>query len=124
MSDKIETPTEAAVCGVAGQGLTCAVVSWSMPLLAIAVLLIGLYYPVVSIFNLLVVAFGITALARSVARMCRFGPCGLGGHVAVGVVLNLAILVLVVFRALRRRHAPSIAPQPQSVLPGADRNPA
>ena len=95
MSSKIETAAEAAVCGVAGQGLTCAVVSWVMPLLAIVVLVIGLYYPVVSIFNLLVVAFGITALVRSVAHMRRFGPCGLDGHVAVGMALNLAILVLV-----------------------------
>ncbi len=96
MSDKIETAAEGAVCGVAGQGLTCAVVSWVMPLVAVVVLVIGLYFPVVSIFNLLVVAFGITALARSVAHMRRFGHCGLGGHVAVGVVLNLAIIILVV----------------------------
>jgi hypothetical protein len=42
------------------------------------------------------VAFSLTALARSVAHVRRYGYCGLGGHVAVGVALNLAVLVLVV----------------------------
>ncbi len=96
MGDPKETEVDAPACGVAGQGLTCAVVSWVMPLVAVLVLLLGLYFPVVSIFNLLVVAFGITALARSVAHIRRYGHCGLGGHVAVGAVLNLAILVLVI----------------------------
>ena len=48
------------------------------------------------IFNLLLVAFGVTALARSVAHVRRYGFCGLGGHVALGAVLNLLILLLVV----------------------------
>jgi len=59
------------------------------------VLVAGLRYPVVSVFNIVFVAFGITALARSVAHIRTFGSCGLGGHVAVGVVLNLAIVILV-----------------------------
>jgi len=71
------------------------VVSWLAPLVAIVVLVAGLRYPVVSVFNIIFVAFGITALLRSVAHIRRFGSCGLGGHVAVGVVLNLAIVVLV-----------------------------
>ena len=96
MRDKVEIEEEAPACGVAGQGRTCAVVSWAMPLVAVVVLVVGLYYPVVSIFNLVIVAFGMTALARSVAHIRRFGYCGLGGHVMVGAVLNLAILFLVV----------------------------
>ena len=32
---------------------------------------------------------------RSVAHIRTFGSCGLGGHVAVGVVLNLIIVTLV-----------------------------
>jgi hypothetical protein len=105
MRDKIAT--EGAACGVAGEGRTCAVVSWIMPLVAVVVLVVGLYYPVVRIFNLLVVAFGVTALARAVAHMRRFGHCGLGVHVVAGVLLNLAILILVViyfFTALDPMH--------------------
>jgi hypothetical protein len=94
MSDKADTNT-APVCGVGTEGLKCAVVSWAAPLAAIVVLVVGLRYPVVSAFNIIFVAFGITALLRSVAHIRRFGSCGLGGHVAVGVVLNLAILILV-----------------------------
>jgi hypothetical protein len=93
---KAQTGAEpAAICGVGGQGLKCAVVSWLAPLAAIVVLVAGLRYPVVSVFNIVFVAFGITALARSVAHIRTFGSCGLGGHVAVGVVLNLAIVILV-----------------------------
>lgn len=85
----------AAVCGVGGQGLKCAVVSWLAPLLAVGVLIAGLHYPVVSAFNIIFVAFGITALVRSVAHIRKFGSCGLGGHVIVGVILNIAIISLV-----------------------------
>jgi hypothetical protein len=34
-------------------------------------------YPVISAFNIIFVAFGITALARSVAHIRTFGSCGL-----------------------------------------------
>jgi hypothetical protein len=85
----------AAVCGVGGQGLKCAVVSWAAPLVAVVVLMVGLRYPVLSAFNLVFVAFGITALVRSVAHIRQFGSCGLGGHVAVGAALNLIIVTLV-----------------------------
>lgn len=62
---------------------------------AVVVLVAGMRYPVVSAFNILFVAFGITALARSVAHIRTYGSCGLGGHVAAGVVLNLIIVTLV-----------------------------
>lgn len=94
MSDRANT-NAAPVCGVGSEGLKCAVVSWAAPLVAIVLLVAGLHYPLVSAFNILFVAFGITALLRSVAHIRRFGSCGLGGHVAVGVVLNLAIVILV-----------------------------
>ncbi len=84
------------VCGVGGEGLKCAVVSWLAPLAAVLLLVAGMYYPVVSAFNILFVAFGITALARSVAHIRKFGSCGLGGHVAVGALLNLIIATLIV----------------------------
>jgi len=93
MSHEANT-NSAPVCGVGKEGLKCAVVSWAAPLVATVVLVAGLHYPLVSAFNILFVAFGITALLRSVAHIRRFGSCGLGGHVAVGVVLNLAIVVL------------------------------
>jgi hypothetical protein len=85
----------APVCGVGQDGLKCAVVSWLAPLLAAVVLVVGMYYPVIRAFNILFVAFGITALLRSAAHMHRFGSCGLGGHVAVGVVLNAIVVTLV-----------------------------
>lgn len=86
----------AAVCGVGAQGFKCAIVSWVAPLLAIGVLIAGLRYPVVSGFNILILAFGITATLRSLAHIRAYGACGLGGHVAVGVVLNLIVITLVV----------------------------
>ncbi len=85
----------APVCGVGAQGLKCAVVSWLMPLIAVAVLVAGLRYPVVRVFNIVFVAFGLTALARSAAHIRQYGSCGLGGHVVVGVLLNATIVVLV-----------------------------
>lgn len=84
-----------AVCGVGGQGLKCAVVSWAAPLAAAVVLFAGLRFPVVSGFNIILVAFGITALVRSLAHIRQYGGCGLGGHVAVGLILNLIVVTLV-----------------------------
>jgi hypothetical protein len=95
-TDKAQAAAESApVCGVGGQGLKCAVVSWMAPLAAVMVLVAGMRYPVVSAFNIIFVAFGVTALMRSVAHIRTFGSCGLGGHVAVGIVLNLIIVTLV-----------------------------
>lgn len=87
--------SKAPVCGVGAQGLKCAVVSWLMPLVAVAVLVAGLRYPVVRVFNIVFVAFGFTALARSAAHIRQHGGCGLGSHVALGVLLNAAIVLLV-----------------------------
>ena len=93
---KVQASTESApVCGVGGEGLKCAVVSWMAPLAAVVVLVAGMRYPVVSAFNIIFVAFGVTALMRSVAHIRTFGSCGLGGHVAVGIALNLIIVTLV-----------------------------
>ena len=93
---RVQASAESApVCGVGGEGLKCAVVSWMAPLAAVVVLVAGMRYPVVSAFNIIFVAFGVTALMRSVAHIRTFGSCGLGGHVAVGIVLNLIIVTLV-----------------------------
>jgi hypothetical protein len=43
-----------------------------------------------------VVAFGITAMMRTLGGIRRFGTCGLGRHVVAGIVLNIAIIALVV----------------------------
>jgi len=83
-----------ASCDFAGQGAKCAIVSWVAPLLAIGILLLSLRYPVAAILDLVAVAFGITALARSIAHIRRFGGCGLGGHVALGIVLNAIVVAL------------------------------
>jgi hypothetical protein len=85
-----------AICGVGAQGFKCAIVSWVAPLAAAAVLVAGMRWPVVNAFNLVFVAFGITALIRSLAHIRRYGGCGLGGHVAVGLMLNLVVVTLVV----------------------------
>ena len=93
---RVQTSAESApVCGVGGEGLKCAVVSWMAPLAAVVVLVSGMRYPLVSAFNIIFVAFGVTALMRSVAHIRTFGSCGLGGHVAVGIALNLIIVTLV-----------------------------
>lgn len=83
------------VCGVGAQGFKCAIVAWAAPLAAAVVLVLGMQYPVISGFNILFVAFGITALIRSIAHMRQYGGCGLGGHVSVGIVLNLIVVSLV-----------------------------
>ena len=43
MHEKTKTDAAGVACGVAGEGLTCAVVSWVMPLVAVVALVIGLY---------------------------------------------------------------------------------
>lgn len=93
----------AGACGAGREGIKCAVVSWVMPLVAVVVLVLGMRFPVLRVFNILFVAFGVTAALRSVEHIRRHGACGLGGHVAIGVILNLAILGLIflyVFTAL------------------------
>lgn len=84
----------APVCGVGKDDRKCAVVSWVAPLAAV-MLVVGMYFPVIRAFNIIFVAFGITALIRSAAHIHRYGACGLGGHVALGVVLNLIVVTLV-----------------------------
>lgn len=103
MSGGINDNVMAGACGVGREGIKCAVVSWVMPLIAIIVLALGMKFPVLRVFNILFIAFGATALIRSVEHIRRFGACGLGGHVAVGAVLNLGVLALIalyVFTAL------------------------
>jgi len=85
-----------AACGIGPEGFKCAIVSWVAPLIAAVILVAGLHYPVVSGFNILAVAFGITATLRSLAHIRRFGNCGIGGHVVVGVFLNFAVVGLLI----------------------------
>jgi len=83
------------VCGVGKDGIKCAVVSWIAPLAAALVLVVGMTFPVINAFNIIFVACGITALIRSAAHIHRYGACGLGGHVALGVLLNVVVVTLV-----------------------------
>ena len=87
-----ETPSQ--TCGVGAEGFKCAVVSWVMPLIAVIVLVAGLRFPVLSVFNIVFLAFGLLALVRSIAHIRIYGNCGLGTHVAIGAVLNVAIVIL------------------------------
>jgi hypothetical protein len=90
------TEQSAATCGVGREGIQRAVIAWAVPLTAVALLVLGLRDSLLKVFNILVVAFGTTALVRSVAHIRRFGSRGLGGHVAIGAILNVAIVVLVI----------------------------
>lgn len=76
-------------------GIKCAMISWVAPLLAVVLLYAGLRYPVLSVFNIIVVGFGVMAMIRSVNHIHKYGACGLGGHIVIGGILNAAILVLV-----------------------------
>ena len=92
-----EAKQSAPGCGVGAEGFKCAVVSWVMPLVAVVVLIAGLRFPVLSVFNIVFLAFGLLALVRSIAHVRIYGSCGLGGHVAIGAVLNVAIVILAFF---------------------------
>ena len=95
MSRAAKTVDEAPACGVGAQGFKCAIVSWAAPLAAAAILIAGMRFPILNGFNIIFVAFGITALIRSLAHMRQYGGCGLGGHVIVGVILNVIVVTLV-----------------------------
>jgi hypothetical protein len=83
------------VCSVEDDDLKSAVLSWLTPLSALAFLIGSYHYPVVSVLNVFFAAFGVAALLRSVARIRAYGHYGLGGHLAMGVVLNLAVVTLI-----------------------------
>lgn len=92
---KLPAAAEVPSCGVGREGLKCAVVSWVMPLVAVTVLALGMRYPVLRVFNIVFVAFGLMALMRSLLHIRAYGSCGLGGHVIAGAILNLALLALI-----------------------------
>ena len=98
MDENIEMDTDeqaCMVCDVEDDGLKSALLSWFTPLGSL-VFLIGSYqYPVVSVLNVFFAAFGVAALLRSVARIRVYGHYGMGGHLAMGVVLNLAVVTLI-----------------------------
>lgn len=98
------TEQSAATCGVGRDGIKCAVISWAAPLAAVVLLVLGMRYPLLKVFNIVFVAFGTTALARSVAHIRHYGSCGLGGHVAIGTILTIAIVVLVVIYVFTAFH--------------------
>lgn len=92
-----------AACGVGAEGLKCAVVSWAAPLAAAVILVLGMYVPALSVLNIVFVAFGLMATVRSIGHIRQYGSCGLGGHLAVGIVLNAVVVTLVlvyIFTAL------------------------
>jgi hypothetical protein len=59
------TEQSAATCGVGREGIQRAVIAWAVPLTAVALLVLGLRDSLLKVFNILVVAFGTTALVRS-----------------------------------------------------------
>jgi hypothetical protein len=89
-----EQPVPSCGIGTGPDGLKCAVVSWLMPLVATAVVAVGFYYPVVKVFNIVIVAFGAMALTRSLLHISRYGACGLGGHIVAGAILNTVLFIL------------------------------
>lgn len=98
----IEKTVVPAVAGVEGEtclacdsGAKCARIAWTMPLLAMLLLYLGLRYPILNVFNMIVVAFGAMGWTRTMLHTRTYGNCGFGLHLAVGGVLNLAALALV-----------------------------
>lgn len=96
MNAESASPPDAPSCSSGrALGIKCAVVSWAAPLAAIAVLIIGMHVPVLSVLNLLFVGFGVMAMIRSINHIRRYGACGLGGHIVIGGLFNAIILALV-----------------------------
>lgn len=98
MNENIEMDTgepSCQVCGVEEDGLKSAMLSWLTPLGTLAFLVGSYQYPVVSVLNVFFAAFGVAALYRSVARIRVYGHYGVGGHLAMAVVLNLAVVALI-----------------------------
>jgi hypothetical protein len=83
------------VCRVEDDGLKSAALSWLTPLGTLAFLIGSYQYPVVSVLNVFLAAFGVAGMLRSVARIRAYGHYGVGGHLAMGVVLNLAVVILI-----------------------------
>lgn len=83
------------VCSVDEDGLKSAVLSWLTPLVALAFLIGSYRYPVVSVLNVFFAAFGVAAVWRSVTLIRVYGHYGMGAHLVMGAVLNLAVVVLI-----------------------------
>jgi hypothetical protein len=98
MNEQIEMDADeqaCMVCSVDEDGLKSAVLSWLTPL-GILAFLVGSYrYPAISVLNVFFAAFGVATLWRSVARIRVYGHYGVGGHLAMAVVLNLAVVTLI-----------------------------
>ena len=86
---------EGEACLACDSGAKCARIAWSMPLLAMLLLYLGQRYPILNIFNMIVVAFGTMGWTRTALLTRNVGNCGFGPHLIVGGVLNLAALTLV-----------------------------
>lgn len=99
MIEKLEVPavagSESEACLACDSGAKCARIAWSMPLLAMVLLFLGLRYPILNVFNMIVVAFGAMGWTRTVLHTRAYGNCGFGLHLAVGGLLNVAVLTLV-----------------------------
>ena len=66
-----------------------------MPLVAMVLVYVGLRYPILNVFNMIFVAFGVMGWTRTVLHTRQYGNCGFGWHLAVGAVLNVLVLILV-----------------------------
>ncbi len=99
MTEKFAVPaiagSEGETCLACDSGAKCARIAWSMPLLAMVLLYFGLRYPILNVFNMIVVAFGAMGWTRTLLHTRLYGNCGFGRHLAVGAVLNATVLVLV-----------------------------
>ncbi len=89
------TGSEGATCLACDSGAKCARIAWSMPLLAMLLLYLGQRYPLLNVFNMIVVAFGAMGWTRTLLYTRLYGNCGFGLHLAVGAVFNIGALVLV-----------------------------
>ena len=99
MTEKFAVPAvacpEGATCTACDSGAKCARMAWSMPVLALVLLYLGLRFPILNVFNMIIVAMGAMGWVRTLLHSRAYGNCGFGLHLAVGAVLNAAVLVLV-----------------------------
>lgn len=98
MTEKLVVPAVTVSdvnCVACDSGAKCARIAWSMPLVAMVLLYLGLRYPILNVFNMIFVAFGVMGWTRTVLHTRQYGDCGFGRHLAVGAVLNVIVLVLV-----------------------------
>ena len=69
--------------------------SWLFPLVGLGIGFLGRFIPLIGLLSLVMLALGLTALVRSYIAIAK-GNKGLIGHVIVGTLCNLPLLLVLV----------------------------